>query len=240
MSTRHLFFLGVAAFSSLGPFAALCNEPPPKIAAIPAGGFSLRVYAFGASAKEAREAFEQVKANNKSFSVVREGGDGEVVIGLENDSPKCVQPTALCQFKVAYRIKDNQGKIVHTSTATISANAERCSGLCEKALNNVSVRVIEAAVLALKTSGADAGDEAAVEDAGIVDAAPEAGPTKPKKPGAKEPPKPDPAMCMVAAGPHLPTQEAETRVAQVEALKRLSILDQEEYDCLRKKYLERL
>ncbi len=37
-----------------------------------------------------------------------------------------------------------------------------------------------------------------------------------------------------------PAAEAEKRAAQVEILKRLSVLDQDEYDCLRKAYLSRL
>jgi hypothetical protein len=243
MSIRFFSFLAVATVVAAVPFTA-CVEPPPKIAAMPASGLSLRLYTFGASAKEAREAFELVKANNKSFALVREGGDGEVLVGLENDSPKCVQPTALCSFKVAYRIKDNQGKVVHASTTTISANAERCTGLCERALNNIAVRVVEAAAAALKGNEIPV-DEASVDDGGgavvVVEAsaAVDAAPAKPKKHGGKEV-KPEPPMCSVAAGPHLPTQEAETRAAQVEALKRLGVLEQDEYDCLRKKYLERL
>ena len=67
-----------------------CVEPPPKIAAIPATGLSLRVYAFGASAQEMRRAFEAVHQNNHAFTVVNEGGDGDALVGLENDSPKCV------------------------------------------------------------------------------------------------------------------------------------------------------
>ena len=62
------------------------------------------------------------------------------------------------------------------------------------------------------------------------------------KPGGKgrAPAKTTPAMCTVATGPRLPTEEAEGRAAQVEVLKRLGVLEQSEYDCLRKAYLSRL
>ena len=57
---------------------------------------------------------------------------------------------------------------------------------------------------------------------------------------AEAPPKAEPAICAIAHGPHLPSEEAEKRAAQVEALKRLEVLTQDEYDCLRKAYLDRL
>jgi hypothetical protein len=235
-----------------------CVEPPPKIDAIPAGGLSLRVFAFGASAQEARSAFDAAKRNNKNLAIVHEGGDGELLIGLENDSPKCVAPTALCSFKVAIRVRDNQGKVLHASTQTASANAERCADLCTKALNGAVVKAIEAAAGVLKSSsgsdeaGAPDASEASVEgDAGAdasVDAAADASAKaavkkqagKTTKAEASPPPTKEPAICEIGHGPHLPAEEAEKRAAQVEALKRIGILDQEEYDCLRKAYLDRL
>lgn len=229
----------VAGGCAAAAFAA-CVEPPPKIAAIPPSGMSLRVYAFGASAQEARNAFEAARQTNKSLRIVNDGGDGEVLVGLENDSPKCVAPTALCSFKVAYRIRDNEGKVVHMETTTVTASAERCADLCEKALNSMVVKVIEAAAAALKPGEGDpdAGDDPQVAATDPGDA------TADKPPAKKAATKPasggEPAICVVAHGPNLPPDEAEKRAAQVEALKRLEVLDQQEYDCLRKAYLDRL
>ncbi len=232
-----------AAAAGIGLHA--CVEPPPKIAAIPPTGLALRVHVFGASAAEARRSIEAVKENNKTFSVVKEGGDGEVLLGLENDSPKCVAPTAICSYKIAVRIRDNESKVVHASTTTVTASSDRCSDLCAKALVDVAVKVVEIASAALKD---DAVAEASVEDAAEpVEAGPtETGPVakaggKKTKPEPKaEPAKPEPIMCAVGHGARLPTEDAERRAAQVEALKRLSVLDQDEYDCLRKAYLDRL
>jgi hypothetical protein len=253
----HLPF-AVVALAVAGIYA--CGEAPPKIAAIPAGGLALRVYTFGASAEDARRAFQAVKENNKTFSVVREGGDGEVLIGLDNDSPKCVAPTGLCSFKISYRIRDNNGVIVQATTTSVTATSEHCSDLCSKALNNVAVKVVEAASAVLKSGSAssdasvdappDAGDPNAT--ALLIDAAvvPDAtapttahGPkpaTKKDAGAAAEPAKPEPAICAIGHGLHLPSDEAERRAAQVEVLKRLNIIDQDEYDCLRKAYLDRL
>ncbi|MBX3192416.1 MAG: hypothetical protein KF819_35825 [Labilithrix sp.] len=225
--------------------AGACVEPPPKIPAIPASGLALRVHVFGASATDALQRFRSVREKNPSFSVVNDGGDGEVLLGLDNDSPKCVAPTALCSFRVAYRIKDRRGEIVASQSTTVQATSDRCADLCTKALNKVAVMVLEAAAGAL-TSGApivesDAGADAAE---GVATAAPIDDASKPKrKPSAKaagEPAKPDPSICSVGQGGQLPTDEAERRAAQVEALKRQNVLDQSEYDCLRKAYLDRL
>jgi serine/threonine-protein kinase len=162
----------------VGMLFAACVEPPPKIAAIPAGGLALRLYVFGASALDARQAFDAAKHTNKNLRIVREGGDGELLVGLENDSPKCVAPMALCSFKVALRIKNNDGKVVHRSTTTASANAERCADLCDRALSSMVVKAIEAASAALKGGEGDAATEmtetANDADAGDVDAAPAA------------------------------------------------------------------
>src|SRR5438105_412303 len=128
-----------------------CVEPPPKISAIPTNGLALKVFVFGASAQEARRAFQAVKETNQSFSIVNEGGDGELLVGLENDAPKCVQPTALCQYRVAFRVRNYKGEVVHSAVATtISASSDRCPDLCAKALNNMVVKVVEAAATALK------------------------------------------------------------------------------------------
>ena len=234
-------------------------EAPPKISAIPASGLSLRVYAFGASAQDARRAFEAVHQNNTQFTVVNQGGDGEVLVGLENDSPKCVPPTALCSMKISFRVRDNNGAILHAATTTVSASSDRCTEICSKALINVAVKVVEAAAGVLKggsgpdasvdTTEGGASAETASADAGTaVDAGASAAPVASaargsKKPGgraAEPPPRPVPAICSVGSGPRLPAEEAEKRAAQVEVLKRLSLLDQEEYDCLRKAYLARL
>ena len=236
--------LAVLTAVAVGLYA--CYEAPPKIAAIPTSGLALRVYAFGASAQDLRQTFEAVKQNNKQFSVVQEGGDGEILIGLDNDSPKCVAPTALCSYRVAYRIRDNAGKALFTTTTTGSANSDRCADLCQKVLINIVVKAVEQASTLLKAAGGTP-DDASVElgDAGAADAGadaaspPDAGKAS-KKGKAEPPPKVIPPMCTVGAGAHLPTQEAETRAAQVEALKRLNVLDQAEYDCLRKAYLDRL
>jgi hypothetical protein len=255
-----------AAVPALGAIFAACVEPPPKISSIPSSGLAVRLYVFGASAQEARQAFQAAKQNNKNFSVVKEGGDGEILLGLDNDSPKCVAPTAFCSFKLSFRIKDNQANMVHAATTSVSATAERCGDLCDRALNSAVVKVIEAAVVALKhgpvedDGGSDAGEGGPVDtsEAGASVTPPTSAsadastPAKPvaKKAGGKEkekpaPPKPEPArpepaICAVGHGPHLPADEAERRAAQVEALKRMSVLDQDEYDCLRKAYLERL
>ena len=241
----------------VGAFGAcvegLFREAPPKIAALPPTMLAIRLYAFGASAEETRQAFAAVKQNNPTFSVVNEGGDGDVLVGLENDSPRCVPPTALCSFKISYRIRDNRGEILTAATTTVSASSDKCSSLCAKALNNVVVKVVEAAAGVLKSGSAGdastesvegglASDASAALD-GANDAAvavtPGRGAKKTPKP-PEPPPKPQPAICVVGSGPHLPSEEAEKRAAQVEVLKRLSLIDQDEYDCLRKAYLARL
>jgi hypothetical protein len=248
------------------PFAAVtlavvgiyaCAEAPPKIAAIPSGGLAIRVYTFGASAEDARRSFQAVKENNKTFSVVREGGDGEVLLGLDNDSPKCVAPTGLCSFKISYRIRDNNGVVLQAMTTSVTATSEHCSDLCSKALNNVAVKVVEAASAVLKSGsasgdasldamvdGSDLDASTPVDAAVVVDAAPSTAHAKPaakKDAGSPElASKAEPAICAVGHGLHLPSDEAERRAAQVEVLKRLSIIEQDEYDCLRKAYLDRL
>src|SRR5262245_58932641 len=137
----HPFAKGLLLSVPLTATVYACVEPPPKINAIPASGLALRLHVFGASAQDAYRAFDSIKQNNKSFALVSQGGDGEVLVGLENDSPKCVPPTGLCSFVVSFRIKDASGNIVHASTTNVSANSDRCSDLCSTALNNVAVKV---------------------------------------------------------------------------------------------------
>ena len=257
----------VLAGSFLAASFAACMEPPPKIDSIPASGLSLRLHNFGASAQDARSAFQAVRQSNKNFALVREGGDGEVLVGLENDSPKCVAPTALCSYKVAVRIKNNAGKVVHSSVFDVSANGERCGDLCDKALNSMVVKVIDAAVASLK-SGSDAADGGASDgeapvaaadtsDGGEAVAVADAAAPPTAKAASKKPEKKDgkdskdakdksassgkePPICTIAHGPQLKADEAERRAAQVEALHRMTVLAQDEYDCLRKAYLDRL
>jgi hypothetical protein len=229
-----------------------CIEPPPKIDAIPSSGLALRVKVFGASAQDSEKSFEAVKQNNKNFSIVQDGGDGEVLIGLDNDSPACVPPTGLCSYKVSYRIRDNAGNVVAQDTTSVQATSDHCQGLCAKALTNVSVKVVEAASSALKSSGSATADSdggvsaTSTTTADVTDAGTDSGPiAHPKKSKDKPkvevaPPKAEPAICAVGHGNHLPSDEAERRAAQVEVLKRLNVLSQDEYDCLRKAYLDRL
>lgn len=249
MKNRHVISaLMFAPLAAIGIYA--CVEPPPKIDAIPSSGLALRVLVFGASAQDSESSFQAVKQNNKNFAIVQDGGDGEVLIGLDNDSPTCVPPTGLCSYKVSYRIRDNAGNVVAADTTTVNATSDHCAGLCSKALTNVSVKVVEAASAALKSSGSvrsDAQDGGTIVGAAseVADAAIEASsavhPKKPKdKPKSDAPSKAEPAICAVGHGNHLPSDEAERRAAQVEVLKRLNVLSQDEYDCLRKAYLERL
>ena len=236
--------------------AAACVDPPPKIQSIPASGLALRLYVFGANAQDTYEAFNAAKRTNENFHLVKQGGDGEVLVGLENDSPKCVPPTGLCSYKVAVRVRDNGGSVVHAATLSAAASGDRCGDLCSKAVNSVVIQVIEAAVAALKNGAGsvDAGisepvDAGADPDASVAATDAGASPKPPVKKGASKaaapkppepPPKPEPAICAIAHGPHLPSEDAEKRAAQVEVLKRINVLDQDEYDCLRKAYLERL
>jgi hypothetical protein len=243
-----------------------CVEPPPKIASIPASGLALKVHVFGADAQEARGYFDSAKGNNRGLSIVQEGGDGDVLVGLENDSPKCVAPTALCSYKVSFRVRDRKGETLQTTTTTVSATSDKCAELCSKALVQVVTKVIDTSAGLLVAAGSVTNHEAGVEQEASVTttSADEAGapatsasaepepPTPTGKPGAKkkppikpEPPKveparPEPVICAVGHGGRLPSDEAERRTAQVEALKRINVIDQAEYDCLRKAYLNRL
>jgi hypothetical protein len=179
------------------------------------------VHVFGASATEVNDAFIAAQKTTPSFHVLHDGGDGDVIVGLENDSPMCVPPTGLCSFKVSYRVRNNNGDALVSNTTTITAQSDRCADLCSQAINNVVVKVIDDAAAAMVTPPAD--------DAGAKPA-----------PKAHSPSKAPPAICAIANGPRLPAGDAEARAAQVEVLKRLGLLDQSEYDCLRKAYLSRL
>jgi hypothetical protein len=216
--------LAVAGYECLPP-------PPPRVTSVPPAGLALRVHVFGASATEVNDAFVAAHKSTPSFRVVQDGaggggGDGDVLVGLENDSPMCVPPTGLCSFKVSYRVRNNAGDALASNTTTINAQSDHCADLCAQAINNVVVRVLDDAATAFAAASAD--DTGAKPDGGK--------PTPKARPGAKAPPP----ICAIAAGPRLPTGDAEARAAQVEVLKRLGLLDQSEYDCLRKAYLGRL
>ena len=132
-------------------------------------------------------------------------------------------PTALCSYKVSYRIRDNKGETVAASSTTISANSNRCSDLCTKALNNVAVKVVEAAAGVLRSSSAaDASTDADVGDGGsvveVVDSGTPPARVAKKAAGKAEPAKPPPPICSVGDGPRLSAEEAEKRAAQVEVL----------------------
>jgi len=220
------FVRGLAALTLA--LASGCLEPPPKITTLPPGGLSVRVHIFGAAANEVNQAFLAVNKNNPTFHMVNDGGDGDVLLGLENDSPMCVPPTGLCSFKVSYRVRDKAGEQVLSNTTSINAQGDQCAELCARAVNNVVVKVIEDAATAL-TAGPPPAD-----DAGASKTAPSKGKPAAGKAAAA------PAICGIAVGPRLPSEEAEARTAQVEVLKRVGVIDQAEYDCLRKAYLSRL
>jgi hypothetical protein len=192
---------------------------------VPAAGLKLRVHVFGSSATDVNEAFLLVNKNTPAFRVVNEGGDGDVLVGLENDSPMCVPPTGLCSFKVGYRVRNNAGDTLVNQLTTVTAQSDHCASLCTQAINNVVVKVVGDAVAAITGPA-----PAPAEDAGK--GAPGKGKAVVKAP--------TPAICAIAAGPRLASGEAEARAAQVEVLKRIGVLDQAEYDCLRKAYLGRL
>ncbi len=250
--------------SSLAAAAALvlfaCVTPPPRIAAIPASGLAVRVHVFGAEAEDALRTFQLVNQNNQSFSIVSAGGDGEILVGLEKDTGACVEPTALCTYRISYRIKNAKGDVLRTDTELVSATSDHCTVICDQAISNAVTKVVEHAALVLKGDGdpsplasssaspsasaaasaAPDADAGATSDAGAKDLK-----EKPSKKYLTPAPAPAPAgkepiLCAVGSGPRLPSDEAEKRVGQVEALKRMGVLDQQEFDCLRKAFLARL
>jgi hypothetical protein len=222
MPTLHPNFVRRSLAAAFALTAYACVPPPPKVNNLPPAGLSVRVHIFGASASEVNDAFNAAHKNTPTFHIVNQGGDGDVLLGLENDSPMCVPPTGLCSFKVSYRVRNNSGETLASANSTITAESDHCSNLCTQAINNVVVKVIEDAATAIS---AGTSDEAAAARLG-------------PKPHASS--KAPPAICAIGAGPHLPTEEAEARAAQVEVLKRIGLLEPSEYDCLRKAYLGRL
>ena len=227
-----------------------CLTPPPPVAAIPATGLAVRLYVVGASAQDARRTFEAARQNNKALSIVNEGGDGEVLVALESDSPKCTAPTGLCSFRVFFRVRGNDLVTRREGETSIMASASACYDLCAKALSMVVVRVLEEAALGLRPRTAEDVDASPVREVTIdaslgSDASRTPGPTAKRKAlstkeAAAKPAPVDRLICGVARGNQLPADEVERRTGQVEVLKRLGILDSVEYDCLRKAYLERL
>ena len=270
MTPRRRAVFVTLSFAFPIAFALACIDPPPKIASIPSSGLALRVHVFGADAQAARGYFDSAKQNNRGFTVVQEGGDGEVLVGLENDSPKCVAPTALCSSRRGFRVRDRRGEALQATTTTVSAPADKCPELCSKALVQVVTKVIDTSAGLLVAAGSVSTHEGGVDPEGGVTSSstddsgapsaplppseppPDVATAKPgakKKPAAKPdaPPKPaidpakgEPVMCAVGHGGRLQSDDAEHRAAQVEALKRLNVIDQAEYDCLRKAYLNRL
>jgi hypothetical protein len=241
MRTRLRRTILVLAALTSAAFAAACIEPPPVIPSIPASGLKLRVFAFGYFAENAVSTFDSVTQNNPSFAVVQQGGDGEVLIGLEQDTPSCVEPTALCSLRVSYRVKNPQGVVVKADSELVSANSDRCMNICERALTSAIGRIVDKAAVALKSGAAAPAAEPTPEPSAEADA----GGSKGKKGAAAPPPAPkasklEAGICSVGTGPRLPSEEAERRVGQVEALKRLGVIDNEEFECLRKAYLARL
>src|ERR1700683_1988575 len=117
-----------------------CVEPPPKINSLPPAGLAMRVHVFGSSAADVNQALIAANKTNPPLHVVNEGGDGDVFLGLENDSPMCVPPTGLCSFKVSYRVRDKAGEVVATNTTSVTAQSDRCANLCSVAVNNVVVK----------------------------------------------------------------------------------------------------
>ena len=270
--------LAAGLFTILG---MSCVAPPPSINALTGRNLSVKVFVFGADAAEAKDAFEGVHSNNPTFTVVPNGGDADILIGIEKDSAKCVEPTALCSYRISYRVRNPKGELLLEDSATILQDADSCARLCKKVLNKVAATVVEAAAAAVQSGSPAPVTSASAEPAPDASAAPTASasaapsasaePPRPSwmkgaataKPGASppasakapEPPKPEPPkaeppktagkskggnICSVGTGPKLPPEEAEKRVAQVDALKRLGVITQEEFDCLKTAYLARL
>jgi hypothetical protein len=265
--TPYRLALTAGLFSILG---LSCVAPPPTINALSGRNLAIKVFVFGADAEDAKDAFEGIHSNNPTFTVVQNGGDADVLIGIEKDSAKCVEPTALCSYRISYRVRNTKGELLKEDSTTILQDADSCARLCKKVLNKVAVTVVEATAAAVQSgapapaASASAEPEATPEPVASTSAAPSASAEAPRPawmkgvPTAKasasaEPPKPPPPpeapkaakgkpskICSVGEGPKLPPEEAEKRVAQVDALKRLDVLTQEEFDCLRTAYLARL
>jgi hypothetical protein len=192
-----------------------CLKPAPKLAHFPPQGVALRVDVFGAQAEQARSMFESVRNSNRGLSFVKELADGEVLVGLEQSTVPCVEPTAYCEFRVAMRVRNPAGSVVHAAQTTVGASGDSCYRICDQALQNVATLAVSKAAELLKG-----------ESAGAVEVS---------KSRRKEP-----LMCGVGVGPRLPSDEVERRISQVDALKRQGILDPDEFGCLRKSLLTRL
>ncbi len=262
---RSALPLTAALFSILG---LSCVAPPPTINALSGRNLAIKVFVFGADAEDAKDAFEGIHSNNQTFTVVQSGGDADVLIGLEKDSAKCVEPTALCSYRISYRVRNPKGELLKEDSQTILQDADSCARLCKKVLNKVAVTVVEAAAAAVQSGSpapaASASAEPEPEPSAAPSASASAAPSasvpawkippkgstsaKPVEPPKPEPPKPeppkphgkDPKICSVGTGPKRPPEEAEKRVAQIDALKRLAVITEAEFDCLKTAYLARL
>jgi hypothetical protein len=200
-----------------------CLEAPPKLAVIPSRGLPLRVHIFGADAKDGRSLFDTVAQINPSLSFVLSGGQGEVLLGLDRDPVPCVEPTGYCEYRVALRVRDAGGATVVSETTRVGASSPSCYLLCKRALQKAVIHAVERAATALtaraEAAGSDENDPAA----------PRGGRRRHKPP-----------VCGVALGQRLPSEEAELRLAQIDALRRQGVLSVEEFECLRRAFLARL
>jgi hypothetical protein len=198
----------------LGLGGASCIEPIPKMTGIPVTGLSLRVHVFGADAVDALSTIEAARQNNPELKLVTDGtGDGELLLGLDQDTSKCVEPTGFCEYKISYRVKDSAGRVRVADSTAISVSDSSCSQLCSKALRKAVVLSIESAAKAL---------------------------SEPAPPEPAKPPRGEPPICKLHGTSKLSSEESDQRVTQVEALKRQGILNQREFDCLRKNLLSRI
>ncbi|MCC6748582.1 MAG: hypothetical protein IT371_13045 [Deltaproteobacteria bacterium] len=207
-------------------------EPAPKIAALPPAGLALRVDVFGAQAEDGRGMFDSVRQTNPRLRFVKEGGDGEILMGLDRDNAACVPPTAYCEYRVALRVRDATKKVVHFELTTVGASAESCAMICERALQKAAGLAVEKAAKALK------GEKLAPPAAEEASASDDARGRAARRPARA--PRRETGLCGIAVGGRLPSEDAEKRIAQVDALKRQGLLEPEELTCLRKTFLSRL
>jgi hypothetical protein len=210
--------------AAAGLASTSCLAPAPKIPHFPPR-VALRIDVFGADAGSARSMFESVHRSNQGLSYVSSGGDGEILLGLDRDRARCVEPTAYCEYRVVLRIRNSAGAIVHSEQSSIGASAESCSRICDRALQRAATVAVSKAADLLKGESAGAVEPPVKEPA----------PTRSSRGKRKEP-----LVCAIASGTRLPSEEVEKRVAQADALRRQGILDQDEFDCLRKAFLSRL
>lgn len=209
-------FITTVSVAVIVVLAGSCMPRPPKIAALPAAPktFALRLHVFGAEAIDARSLFESVRRSNDQLEYVPYGGDGELLMGIDAIPGRCVEPTAYCEYRVGIRVKNGKGQVVYSQAHKISQTAASCSNLCRITLQKAaSFAVEQAAISILKGANSDMSGSAASDE---------------------------PAICKVGKGARLPSEDAEIRMAQVDALKRQGVLDESEFDCLRKALLDRL